>query len=728
MLSRRRLVPFVVLLLVSLVAVPSTFAQPPLPTRIEPAKVRQADGPLFVPGQVLVRLHDRSTLVTEGADALTQLQARFPGMGIEGYRKVTSTVYRLNVAENADIEALAAQISADPAVDYAQPNYMRYALRGVNDPLSTFQWALGKINAYGAWDVTTGSNIVVAVLDSGVNPDHPDLRGRVLPGYDFISNDSDARDEDFHGTNVAGIIAAAGDNGEGVAGMCWQCQILPLRVIGSRGGSDENVVDGIEWALDNGARIINMSLGGPGNSRILREAVQEAARRNVLVVAAAGNEAEEGNPVEYPAAYDEVLAVGATDEADQRAYFSQIQPYVDISAPGWNIPSTAHELDLDAYGAYAGTSFSAPYVSGLAALLLSINPSLDANALREILVTNVVDLGQPGLDWEYGFGRIDAARAVNAVRIPAFEPVANPNQEGVAYFPETQHTVRGRMRSFWEQNGGLPVFGFPISEEFSERTPEGTFTVQYFERNRLELHPENPAPYDVLLGRLSDTLLQRQGRNWFTFPKGTEQPGCQFFAETQHTVCEPFLSYWRNNGLSDPALNTDQDSLALFGLPLSEPAPEVNSSGENVVTQWFERARFEFHPDKAPEFQVLLGLLGNEGARPGATGPAPSGQTPPSRCDGVPASVNASIQPSNCFVFGTLITINAKGFTPREPVGFYVSLPTGEAIELDTLNANSSGELNLFGTLPLPDGFYGLTMEGIDSGNTAIVYMRIVER
>ncbi len=728
MLSRRRLAPLLVLLLASFIAVPSSFAQTPRPKRFEPTKIGHSNGAPFVAGQILVRLNDESRLMARSVDPLKTFQSRFPSLHIQGYRSILANTYRLDVAQDADIRALAAQMSADPNVAYAQPNYMRYPTRAVNDPLSTFQWALGKINAYAAWDITTGSNVVVAVLDTGVNANHPDLRGRVLPGYDFVNNDIDASDDVFHGTNVAGIIAAAGDNGEGVAGMCWQCQILPVRVIGARGGSDESVVAGINWAVDHGARIINMSLGGPEDSDILREAVQKAVQRNVLVVAAAGNEAEDGNPVEYPAAYDEVLAVGATDESDVRASFSEVHPYVDVSAPGWNIPSTGHEYDLDAYGAYAGTSFAAPYVSGLAALLLSINPSLDIAALRSIITTNVVDLGQAGLDWEYGFGRIDAARAVAAVKVPAFDPIANPNQGDVLYFPETQHTVRGRMRSYWDQNGGLPVFGFPISEEFSETTPDGVFTVQYFERNRLELHPENPAPYDVLLGRLSDALLQRQGRNWFTFNKGQDQAGCQFFAETGHTVCEPFLTYWRTNGLKDSKLNTDQDSLALFGFPLSEPAPEVNSSGENVVTQWFERARFEFHPDKAPQFQVLLGLLGNEAVKPGGAGPAPTNQTPANRCQGVPSSINASITPSNCFVFGTIIEISGQGFQPGEEVGFYVSLSTGEAIELDSLRANPAGQLNLFGTLPLPDGYYGLTMEGVDSGNRAVVYMRIVER
>jgi glucose/arabinose dehydrogenase len=182
--------------------------------------------------------------------------------------------------------------------------------------------------------------------------------------------------------------------------------------------------------------------------------------------------------------------------------------------------------------------------------------------------------------------------------------------DGSRTFPETGYTVTGRLLDFWDGNGGLPVFGYPVSEERQERTPEGQFAVQHFERQRFERHPTTAAPYDVLLGRLGDELLARSGRNWQNEPAGTPHPGCQFFDETHHTLCEPFLSYWRNHGLLDPRLNAFQRSLALFGFPLTEPAMELNSSGDRVLTQWFERARFEYHPDKPAPFQVLLGRLG----------------------------------------------------------------------------------------------------------------------
>jgi hypothetical protein len=138
--------------------------------------------------------------------------------------------------------------------------------------------------------------------------------------------------------------------------------------------------------------------------------------------------------------------------------------------------------------------------------------------------------------------------------------------------------------------------------------------VQWFERNRLELHPENARPYDVLLGRLGDALLKRQNRDWTTFPKTQPQPGCRYFPETGHNVCGEILAAWHANGLEFDGRRgkSEGENLALFGLPLSEPAMETNSSGDTVQTQWFERARFEIHPENQPPFNVLLGLLGNE--------------------------------------------------------------------------------------------------------------------
>lgn len=180
-------------------------------------------------------------------------------------------------------------------------------------------------------------------------------------------------------------------------------------------------------------------------------------------------------------------------------------------------------------------------------------------------------------------------------------------------FAETNQCVSGRLLQFWNQGGGLSVFGLPLNDEAERKTLDGTYRMQTFERNRLELHPEKSAPYDVLLGRLGGDLLYKQGRPWETLPREQPKPGCLYFAETQKNICEPFLSYWRANGLEfgDPGVSF-RESLALFGLPLTSVGTETNPDGFTGQMQWFERARFEYHPNNPNPYKVQLGRLGAE--------------------------------------------------------------------------------------------------------------------
>ena len=181
-------------------------------------------------------------------------------------------------------------------------------------------------------------------------------------------------------------------------------------------------------------------------------------------------------------------------------------------------------------------------------------------------------------------------------------------------FAETGFCMAGRIRSFWEQNGGLPVFGYPVTAQHEELIEGKPFQVQWFERNRLELHPENKPPYDVLLGRLGAVRLEQQGRDWLQLPRGAPRTGCRYFAETGHAACGEILAAWRKNGLEfdGRAGKSEAENLALFGLPLSEPRAETLGDGRQYTVQWFERARFELHPENKPPYNVLLGLLGNE--------------------------------------------------------------------------------------------------------------------
>jgi hypothetical protein len=215
-------------------------------------------------------------------------------------------------------------------------------------------------------------------------------------------------------------------------------------------------------------------------------------------------------------------------------------------------------------------------------------------------------------------------------------------------FTETNQCMDGRIAEFWEQNGGLAVFGFPIGPQEQTTVDGKTFTVQRFERNRLELHPENARPYDVLLGRLGADRLGQQGRDWFGFAKSGDTGGCRVFAETGHSVCGAILKAWRANGLQIDGKRgvTDGESLALFGMPLSGLLTETLSDGKQYQVQWFERARFELHPENAAPYDVLLGLLGNEvggGSAPAAAAaPAPAQRGPGSLFVPLPKRMFAS--------------------------------------------------------------------------------------
>lgn len=186
-------------------------------------------------------------------------------------------------------------------------------------------------------------------------------------------------------------------------------------------------------------------------------------------------------------------------------------------------------------------------------------------------------------------------------------------QSGVVCFkdvPGIGSCISERFLEYWRENGGLPVFGYPLTPAFEQQTPEGTFLVQYFERQRFELHPEQRRPYDVLLGRLGDEALRRQSRDWRNEPTNPSNPNCWTSPQTGRSMCDPFMRYWNNHYLR--GLSPTDGSLALWGLPLTDAKIERNADGDSVKTQWLERARYEHHPNNAPQYQVLLGRLGAE--------------------------------------------------------------------------------------------------------------------
>jgi type VII secretion-associated serine protease mycosin len=631
---RYKLVPTIIIIVVMGVALLAR-ATPPTPD------VRYRPGELLIklaPGlQLSPQAHPLGPPVDELAMLLTQAGAYYAKLIAPG-----SQTYHVFVASTVDIPTLAEHIAASAMVVYAEPNSIRHIQRTPNDEHIGQQWALETIHAFDAWDITTGSDIVVAVVDTGVTTNHPDLEGKILPGYNALLENSASADNNGHGTAIAGLIAARTNNQMGVAGVCWGCMILPVKVLNDQGaGDDATLARGIRWATDHGAHIINLSLGGAENSQALRDAVEYAYQQGVLLIAASGNEQRLGNFTNYPAAYPQVVAVGATTNADKLAGFSNTGEHIDLVAPGVALWTTT--LD-GSFGPPNGTSFSSPFVSGVAALVKSIRPDLSHADVACILKASADDLGPVGKDTEYGWGRLHARRALEMAQTytgcslptspapteqePAPKPISDaiaqaflpiaPDDERVqvgAYFPETRHTLRGEFLHYWQVHGGLPVFGYPISEEFiepasAERSGGHTFVVQYFERYRFEFRPEHPAPYNVLLSRMGDDILTLHGQNWLSFPKQVPQMGCLYFEGTEQNVCGTFLHYWQQHGLElDGQVGKSfGESLALFGQPLSGVQGEEVAPGVTVPVQWFERARFEDHGEKG----VLLGRLGNE--------------------------------------------------------------------------------------------------------------------
>lgn len=291
-----------------------------------------------------------------------------------------------------------------------------------DDPRLGEQWHHAQIGSRSAWGRALAEGTVIAVVDTGVDCAHPDLAAACLPGRDFVNDDDDARDDNRHGTIEAGVAAAVTNNGVGVAGMGWGARILPVKVM-DEGGSGQlsDIVAGIVWAADHGADVINLSLGTMQMSNALRDAARHAYGKGVVLAAAAGNQGP-GQPM-YPAAYPEVLGVGATSQDDRVTTFSQSGPHVDLVAPGQRILTT----DLGGgYASYDGTSEATPLVAGTAALLLGQEPARSPAEVMQLLLDTSVDLGPAGRDDDFGFGRLDAAAALARGAATVVQPVLLP--------------------------------------------------------------------------------------------------------------------------------------------------------------------------------------------------------------------------------------------------------------------------------------------------------------
>lgn len=354
--------------------------------------------------------------------------------------KNLNQIYRIRLASDVDVMCAVASLSAHPAVAYAEPDYLAHTTGTVpNDTLYPDQWGLAQINAPEAWDIVTGTtNIVIAVIDAGLDISHPDLIGQLwvnpgeiagngvdddnnghiddIHGWNFVDNNADLGDNTGHGTQVAGIIAASTDNGQGIAGVCWNCRLMVVKVVQPGGIANySDIAAGVVYAAQKGVKVINVSLGGYSDSVTLRAAI-EAAAQTAVIVSGAGN--DNSNQAFYPAAYNNhVLAVAGMTATDMKTGTSNYGTWVDVSAPAEAIVTT---LDGGSYGNASGTSIAAPFVAGVAGLLRSQYPHWSVNGVRAQIVHTAqnIDAINPGYAKQLGSGRIDAGRAVTATAQP----------------------------------------------------------------------------------------------------------------------------------------------------------------------------------------------------------------------------------------------------------------------------------------------------------------------
>lgn len=370
-------------------------------------------------------------------------------------------IYRLILTPGADVAAAIGLLRAREAIEYAEPDYIAHATLIPNDPEWISQWALSKINAPTAWDATQGADTtIIALIDSGIAPAHQDMNGKLwrnddiadngvdddqngkiddTNGWNFVEETNNIADPNGHGTQVAGVAGAIGNNGLGIAGLCWQCSLMPVVAMQvSDVANYSTVAEAVLYAAANGAAVINLSLGGYADSSMLREAIAEAAT-TAVIVAAAGND-DDATPF-YPAAYPEVIAVAATDTADQKTVFSNYGAWVDIAAPGTEVLTTAP----NGYTAPSGTSVATPLVAGVAGLLKSLHPDWSPALITWQIVNTAtwIDGNNPTYAGQLGYGRLDAGAALRQF------PEARARVEG--------YTVDG-------QSSGRPAPGqsFPL--------------------------------------------------------------------------------------------------------------------------------------------------------------------------------------------------------------------------------------------------------------------------
>jgi len=322
-------------------------------------------------------------------------------------RKVGQSDLHIVELANGSEKAVAKLLAAHPSLKFAEVDQRVKVNFVANDPYAGSEWHLATIGATTAWDASQGAGVTIAVLDSGVDGTHPDLAARMVAGWNFYDNNADTSDVYGHGTAVAGTAAAATDNATGVAAVAGQARVMPVRVSDGTGYAYySTIAQGLTWAADNGARVANISFSVVGSASV-QNAAQYMKNKGGLVVVSAGNNGIDENL----APTTTMIPVSATDSTDTRASWSSYGTFVALSAPGAGIVTTNRG---GGYGSWNGTSFSSPVTAGVVALMMAAKPALDGSQIESLLYSTAVDLGTAGRDPQYGYGRVNAAAAVQA--------------------------------------------------------------------------------------------------------------------------------------------------------------------------------------------------------------------------------------------------------------------------------------------------------------------------
>ena len=367
-----------------------------------PAGAQSASGDAgeFARGRILV-------LPSAGLSAM-DLSKSLAGHGGKARRIGGGNLHIVDLPAGADEVAVVAALARHPHFKFAELDRRVKGAAAVNDPYAGSAWHLNKIGAGIAWDQAQGSGVTIAILDTGIDATHPDLSARMVPGWNFVDNNSNTSDVHGHGTAVAGSAAASMNNGIGVASVAGQAKLMPVRIADANAYTYwSTVAQGLTWAADNGARVANISYVGVASSSAVQSAAQYMKGKGGLVVVSAGN----NNINENLASTTAMIPVSATDENDLKTGFSSWGNFVAMSAPGINVWTTVRG---GGYQQWWGTSIASPVVAGAVALMMSRNPTLPVGQIESLLFSSAADLGAAGRDAVFGYGRVDAAAAVQA--------------------------------------------------------------------------------------------------------------------------------------------------------------------------------------------------------------------------------------------------------------------------------------------------------------------------